>query len=219
MKKPLETIYMTIDNFMQGVKKMSLVKLPAIQEDWVNLEDEKINITLSAIDTEKRLITGPALIPEKLIYRFNEKTNEEYNIAFSEQTVQKIAEKFLTEARVGEVTLDHMFDIEGVTLVESWWTKSNTVDKAVELGYDVPVGTWMTTFRVDNDEILEAVQNGDVRGFSIEGSFAAHFAELAQSEITEEQYEEEIYQEVENILNSDINDDAKKTAIEQILGS
>jgi len=40
-------------------------------------------------------------------------------------------------------------------------------------GLDVPVGTWMGSVKVDNDEVWnDYVKSGKVRGFSIEGMFA-----------------------------------------------
>jgi hypothetical protein len=40
-------------------------------------------------------------------------------------------------------------------------------------GLDVPVGTWMGSVKVDNDEVWnDYVKSGKVKGFSIEGYFA-----------------------------------------------
>ena len=39
-------------------------------------------------------------------------------------------------------------------------------------GMDLPVGTWMVSMKVHNDEIWnDYVKNGKVKGFSIEGFF------------------------------------------------
>ena len=37
---------------------------------------------------------------------------------------------------------------------------------------DMPVGTWMVSMKIDNDEIYEKAKKGEVKGFSIEGYFA-----------------------------------------------
>jgi hypothetical protein len=42
-------------------------------------------------------------------------------------------------------------------------------DKANELGFDVPVGTWMLSMKVDNDTIWnDFIKTGKVKGFSID---------------------------------------------------
>ena len=37
---------------------------------------------------------------------------------------------------------------------------------------DMPVGTWMVSMKIDNDEIYKKAKDGDIKGFSIEGYFA-----------------------------------------------
>jgi len=57
-----------------------------------------------------------------------------------------------------------------VYLVESWIVDGEQ-DKAYNMGYskqDVPVGTWMVGYRVDNDEVWEMIKQGKVKGLSIE---------------------------------------------------
>ena len=83
--KKLETIYLDIDeeNIQDGIDAISLVKFPAIEENWVALNEHKVE--LKTIDEDKRIVIGLALIPEKDIYRRN--GDYEYNIRFSKETV------------------------------------------------------------------------------------------------------------------------------------
>lgn len=223
-RKYIERIQMKIYRNDQGVRKMSLVEFPAMEEDFILLNKDN-NLTLSKVDIEKRLITGPAMIPNKDIYRFDKETNHEYYIFWDEETIQQIAEKYLSEARVNDVTLQHEKDIQGVTLVESWWVENPDNDKANALGYKVPKKTWMTTYRIDDDLILEKVKNGEIRGFSIEGTFADFYSEMSiekkkivQSVLSSIDCEgKDIEELLKDILNSDLNDDDMYNKIVEIV--
>ena len=76
------------------------------------------------------------------------------------------------KGKQNNATLEHQFDIEGLTLVESWIVEDKQKDKSALYGMDVPVGTWMGAVKVNNEEIWnDFVKSGDVKGFSIEGFF------------------------------------------------
>ena len=74
-----------------GIEAVSVVENPAIESDFIALK--KHEIELKEVDAEKRILMGAALIPNKQIYRKNDK-NEEYYIYFSEATVRKASELF-----------------------------------------------------------------------------------------------------------------------------
>jgi hypothetical protein len=79
---------------------------------------------------------------------------------------------YLEKKYTDKSTLEHDKKITGVNLVESWIVESRTKDKSAMYGLSVPVGTWMGTFKVNNDDIWENyVKTGEVKGFSIEGLF------------------------------------------------
>ncbi len=152
-----------------GIDAISIVESPAIEENFVALKDQK-EIKLKSIDDEKKILMGALLIPNKTIYRKDGK--EEYYIYFSKETVKKASELFLMKGKQNNATLEHQFDIEGLTLVESWIVEDKQKDKTALYGMDVPVGTWMGAVKVNNDEIWnDFVKSGDVKGFSIEGFF------------------------------------------------
>ena len=70
-------------------------------------------------------------------------------------------------------TLEHNSELQGLTLVESWIVEDKQKDKSALYNLDVPVGTWMGSVKVNNDEIWnDYVKTGKVKGFSIEGYFA-----------------------------------------------
>ena len=152
-----------------GIDAISLVEQPAIEENWIALNDQK-KVKLKTIDKDKRIILGALLVPNKTIYRKEGK--DEYYIYFSRETVKKASELFLMNGKQNNATLEHKFDIDGLTLVESWIVENKDKDKSALYGMDVPVGTWMGAVKVNNEDIWQDfVKTGDVKGFSIEGFF------------------------------------------------
>ena len=53
------------------------------------------------------------------------------------------------------------------------------MDKSKHYGMSMPVGTWMVRVHVGNDEMWEAVKEGSIRGFSIEGYFVDSVQEMS----------------------------------------
>ncbi len=157
------------DEELTGIEAISVVENPAIEEDFIALKNEEIK--LAEVDEEKRILMGALLIPNKPIYR--KKGEEEYYIYFSKQTVEKASQLYLMNGNQSKATLEHQHTINGLTLVESWLVEDEVHDKSRKYGLNVPVGTWMGSVKVNNDEIWNNfVKTGKVKGFSIEGYFA-----------------------------------------------
>jgi len=168
MDKIIELVINEEDS-LSGIDAVSVVQNPAIQENFIALKRHEV--TLKEIDEEKRLLMGAALIPNKHIYRRNEK-DEEYYIYFSEKTVRKASELFLMRSNQNNATYEHKDKLNGMSVVESWIIEDEQHDKSKKYGFDLPVGTWMISMKVNNDEVWNDVKEGKVKGFSIEGYFA-----------------------------------------------
>jgi len=151
-----------------GIDAVSVVSSPAIESDFIALK--KHEIELKEVDAEKRILMGAALIPNKQIYRKNDK-NEEYYIYFSEETIRKASELFFMNSNQNNATLEHKQKLEGMSVVESWITEGKN-DKSTNYGFNFPKGTWVISMKVNNDEIWNKVKLGEIKGFSIEGYFA-----------------------------------------------
>ncbi len=152
-----------------GIEAISLVDRPAIELDFVALKDEKVQF--AEMDEDKRILMGPALVPDKPIYRKN--ASGEFYVYFSKSTVRRAAELYLQHGNQARHTLEHEHAINGLTVVESWLVEDKDRDKSAVYGLDVPVGTWMVAVKVDNESIWqEWVKEQKVKGFSIEGYFA-----------------------------------------------
>ena len=156
---------------MSGIDAISLVENPAIELDFVALKKQPKQIELAEVSKERRILMGPALVPQKPIYRREGK--EEYYIFFSKDTVNKASQLYLKNGYQSNSTLEHEAPISGVTVVESWIVENPKIDKSALHGFDLQEGTWMVSLKVDDDKIWdEFVKTGAVKGFSIEGAFA-----------------------------------------------
>jgi len=152
-----------------GIEAISIVENPAIEEDFIALNSKEIK--LAEVSKDKKLLMGALLVPNKPIYR--KSGEDEYYIYFSKDTISKASQLYLKKGNQNNSTLEHQHTLSGLTLVESWIVESETQDKSRLYNLNVPVGTWMGTIKVNNDEIWnEYVKTNKVKGFSIEGYFA-----------------------------------------------
>jgi hypothetical protein len=153
---------------LTGIDAISLVEHPAIEEDFIALNSQRVEFATQS--EEKRILMGAALVPNKPIYRVD--GENEFYVYFSEGTIRKASELFFQKAKQNNATLEHEVGINGLTVVESWIIEDETHDKSRKYGFDLPVGTWMVSMKVNNPEIWDGwVKTGKVKGFSIEGYF------------------------------------------------
>lgn len=144
---------------------ISMVEQPAIEVDYVALaKQEEVEVKLSS--DERHICYGPALIPNKDIYRNN--GEQEFYINFTEESIVKMSQDFMKEYRQKEVTLDHATDADEVYIVESWLVEDPYKDKANALGFNVPKNTWMIGMKVNNIDVWDRVKAGELKGFSVE---------------------------------------------------
>ena len=165
-----------------GIEAISIVDKPAIQEDFIALSKQD-KVQLADVDTDKRILMGAALIPNKNIYRQDSEEEEGYYIYFSEETVKKASELFLIEGNQNKSTLEHKAELSGLSVVESWIIEDEIHDKSRKYGLEMPVGTWMVSMKVNNENVWQDyVKTGAVKGFSIEG----YFSEAVSLSVSEE---------------------------------
>jgi hypothetical protein len=168
---------------LNGIDAISIVEYPAIEENFVAL-NRQIKSEFASQDEDKRLLIGPALIPNKTIYRAQD--GEEFYVYFSRQTIRRAAELYLMRGKQNNSTLEHQAELHGLSVVESWIVEDPEKDKSTFYGMKMPVGTWMVTMKVNNEAVwTEFVKTGIVKGFSIEGYFADK-VKLAKMELANE---------------------------------
>lgn len=152
-----------------GVYAISLVEMPAIQENFIALSKEH-KIEFKEIDAKKNLILGAVLIPDMLIDR-KSNDGEIFQIYLSGETITKVAHKYMQQGNQSNITLQHKSDVKGVTVVETWLKEDAVHDKSVKYGFDYPLNTWLVSMKVEDDTIKQKIISGEIKGFSIEGIF------------------------------------------------
>lgn len=192
MDKKIIELIIDENDLQTGIHAVSVVHSPAIEENFIALS--KHEIELKEVDTEKKILMGAALVPNKQILRADKDGNG-YYIYFSEDTIKKASELFLMRSNQNNATLEHKEKLNGMSVVESWVIDNPKMDKSKEYGFNLPKGTWMISMKVNNEDVWKDVKAGKVKGFSIEGYFADRY-EMSQ----EKNEKQEIINKLKELL-------------------
>lgn len=201
------------------VYAISLVEDPAIEIDYVAFDkDKETKPNLKFIEdkqNEKFMILGPALVPDKNIYR-NYDGNEFY-VSFSAECIEKLSYKFMkTCYGDGCFTKDHESFAQGCSLAESW-IKTSENDKSVEYGFDCPIGTWFIAAKIDSIELWDSIKKGERKGFSIES-----WVDLEEIFENKDKKENDMSKQKTNLETMEVNDgfwDKLKGIIAEAMGT
>jgi hypothetical protein len=157
-----------------------------------SFEKNNMSIQRFQTDEEKKIVIGPAMVPDLKIFRKDKKGNP-YHVYFSADTIKMIAEKYMRNKYLDNNDENHDGSaVKDVYVIESW-IKEDTQDKSNKYGYeDLPIGTWFVSMKIKNDEIWNKVKQGELNGFSVSGYF---------EEVAEFCREEMFLKQVAEILN------------------
>jgi len=158
------------------------------------------------INEEKRIVSSPVMLAETEILRYSPEIGK-YYVKFSKETIEKMMKKYFKENKIHKVNLNHdpKSKQDKIYMIESYIVGDRNKSN---LFSDLPDGTWVASFLVENDEVWEKIKDGTFQGFSLEGYFV-------------DKYEEELISNIENklekIINSDMGDNEKEMKIKQLL--
>lgn len=164
MDKDLPLYDITLEDFEQGMYKISLVDKPAIEENFIYFS--KTEVIEMFTNEEKREVVGPIMIPNKEILRFSPE-NGYYYVRFTEETIRDIMYNYSKKGLFNEFGIHHEYDTKDVVLLEVWMKESEN-DKSTDYGYNLPNGTVFVKTKIESDELFKAIKDGEVNGFSIE---------------------------------------------------
>jgi hypothetical protein len=156
-------------------------------------------------DELKYRVTAPALIPME-IYRFDEDTDEEYNVKFTKEEIEKIHGKFMQQMVNRDLfNLEHdQSQTVPAYVLEAWIVDNPKEDKAYSsFGIEVPEGTLMVTAQVTDKEYYAELVAQEQIGFSIEGYLGMKLKEQKQSQ-NKTQMNELMLPDGEHIINEKI---------------
>jgi hypothetical protein len=160
------------DNDNTGVDYTAFVDVPAHLKGFVSFnKNEPLKYEFNE---EKRIVTGVMISADLPIYRKDSELGEHY-VLFDSETITQIKEKFHKLGNNNNVNEMHdpALKQEGVFLVASYQIggdKNPSAPKIFE-GQDLKDGTWIASYKVENDELWTKVKNGEFQGFSVEGMF------------------------------------------------
>ena len=156
-----------------GIITVSLVDDPAVESDFVSFarDSAQQRQLFSLSDTSEHLITGCLMKADTPIYRND--NGYEYYIVFSKETIKTMAQKMLSDGTFKNIDTQHNGELlpqGALTLMELYVKDSN---KGIDPNFvDVPDGSLMVTFKVNDESIWNECANGDyLNGFSLEGFF------------------------------------------------
>jgi hypothetical protein len=134
------------------------------------IDKEKMNFRI--VNEEQRIISGPLMLADELIFRSNLKMGDHY-VKFSADTIKAISIKFAKKKYQNHVNLMHDPEqkVKGVTMFESWLVDSKRGIQPMKGFEGVADGSWFGSFYVENDKVWQDVKDGKFRGFSVEGMF------------------------------------------------
>ena len=181
-KEKIKKVELIIDEEADrfGVEAISLVEFPAIEENFMFFNKDQF-LSLAKLDEEQKTLVGAVLIPNKEIPRYDQELDEKYTVFFTEDTIKKAQELFMSSLRNNNATYEHKVPVKGLSVVESWIKEDKKNDKSNSYGFNkLPLGTWFVKMKVNNDEIWNSVKEGKVRGFSIEGFFTDRVIEASR---------------------------------------
>lgn len=133
--------------------EIAIVDEPAIEEYFLAFS----NTFSLEFNTDKMTITGPVMIPDKLIYR-NDYLGERF-VVYDAEGIKTAAELFFKNGN--RFNTDHS-QAAGIQIIESWFTKADQ-------GY--PEGTWMVTAKVKDPQVWSLIKEGQWQGFSFQAIF------------------------------------------------
>lgn len=150
-----------------GIEQIAFTSQPAIKVKGMAFNQAE---RMVFADDLKYRITAPAMIPME-IYRKDDEQGE-YYVQFTEETIAKIHEKFMSDLRNRD-----LFNLEHDTsktvpayILETWVVDQPKQDKAFStFGIEVPKGTLMVTAQITDKEYYAELVANDQIGFSIEG--------------------------------------------------
>ena len=179
MEVPVYKLTIKEDDINSGVDFVALVDSPAILRNFLAFSKHEKFIA----NEEKRVVTGPLMIPEIPIYRRDD--TGEFYVVFGRDTIYQIAQKFMKELRNDKVNQMHQPDqkVQGVYMFESFIINSERGIHTPKGFEHLPDGTWFGSYKIDNEEVWQQVKNGTFNGFSVEGFFEMNMERVTDDEL------------------------------------
>lgn len=145
------------------IEMMSIVDLPAVQEEFLAYSDTSFSIDykIENINDDERIINGVAMRADFPIARAGGKVE----VIFPKEEIKKFSLDFMKNKRTDKVDIQHSGNlIDGMYLFESLIIS----DKVKHSDFpNIEDGSWITSYKVDNDYTWNKIKSRELTGFSI----------------------------------------------------
>ena len=166
-----------------GLNILSMVETPAIEINYIKMEEEINHIKMEVLDEEKNIVIAPALVPDMLIPRVHK--GIKYYISFDKETIEQSLIKMSAEQKDQNVDINHSEKlINGAIVMEKFITNENRVTQ-VKNFENLPMGTLFFTAKVTDEKLMSDIKAGKINGWSIDGFYDLEIEE--DVELTEDE--------------------------------
>ncbi len=158
-----------VDDEGAGMYCISLVAYAATEENFLYFNEDKTPLKFAIQNPEKHIVRGLLMGCGQPIYRRN--GDYEFYITFNAETLALMAEKYLKNGFSSMVDLNHDGQpVDGVNMTQIFI--KNTEEGINPKGFeDYKDGSLFVEFKVHNEEVWNAIKDGDFKGFSLAGAF------------------------------------------------
>jgi hypothetical protein len=178
--KPLPIYQIVVDDEMDSELQMDFVSLvpnPAIKKNFLKFNSEHF-----AIQDDRQIISGPAMLADVPIYRYNPQIGE-YYVVFSADTIMSMVQKFFRKGYQNNINLFHDQAQSGGAVVFESFISDKTRGIMPMKGFeDAKDGSWFVSMKVFDNALWQRVKDGEFSGMSIEGVFDMKREALSETE-------------------------------------
>lgn len=168
----------SLDHKVKTIHDLGIVKHYDDNQDVINKLPKGVGqkfekqVLKFAVNEDKRIISGPAMIANMPIYR-NDAALGEYYVVFDAPAIQDIVHKFSAKGFMNNFNLFHNDNdmVNDVTIFNSFISNKELGIRPLDGFDDVADGSWFISAKVNNDAVWAKVKSGELKGFSVEGLF------------------------------------------------
>jgi hypothetical protein len=184
-KLPIYKVVLSDDD--EGMDFNAFVDYPAHSKAFHLFDGQKPLKQLFS-DDEKRIVTGVAIATNLPIYR-REEGYGEYYLYFDADTVKAMAQRMFEKGYMHRVNEMHESNkqVKGVTLIESYFIdyKRGVTPPNAFKDQNLQDGTWIVSYKVDDERTWQKLKSGVFQGFSIEAWFSLEKANFKNQNRTQ----------------------------------
>lgn len=176
MNKKIEIYEATLTDDAIGMYTISLVDDPAMEVDWMafskdtqSVENETLKLSILEDGMEHKVMV---VICRADFPVLRKKDGELIYVVWKKDTIKTMAQRFLKNGYQGYVNIQHQENsyVDGVEM-EQIFVKD--VEKGIDpKGFEnIEDGSLFAVYKIENDEVWEAVKRGVFTAVSLEGLF------------------------------------------------